>query len=76
MIVVQIVCIYRAAMVHDAADSDSETEALQEAATVTGAGGAGFGAENDVPPAAEREVRGLQRLYSHACGGVIRNKGL
>ena len=42
---------------HDAADSDSETEAVQEAATVAGAGGAGFGAENDVPPAAEREVR-------------------
>lgn len=41
---------------HDAADSDSETEAVQEAATVAGAGGAGFGAENDVPPAAEREV--------------------
>lgn len=44
-----------AAMVHDAADSDSETEAVQEAATVPG-GGAGFGAENDVPPASEREV--------------------
>lgn len=46
-----------AAMAHDAADSDSETEAGQEAATITGAGGAGFGAENDVPQAAEREVR-------------------
>lgn len=45
-----------AATMHDAADSDSETEAVQEAATVAGAGGAGFGAENDVPPAAEREV--------------------
>ena len=36
------------AMVHDTADTDSETEAVQEAATVPE--GAGFGAENDVPP--------------------------
>jgi hypothetical protein len=58
-----------AATMHDAADSDSETEAVQEAATVAGAGGAGFGAENDVPPAAEREVQSYlwhELLASHA----------
>ncbi len=36
-----------AATMHDAADTDSETEAVQEAATVPE--GAGFGAENDMP---------------------------
>ena len=40
-------------MVHDTADTDSETEAVQEAATVP-EGGAGFGGENDVPPASAR----------------------
>lgn len=33
-------------MMHDTADTESESEAVQEAATV--AEGAGFGAENDV----------------------------
>lgn len=35
-------------MMHDTADTESESEALQEDATATVAEGAGFGAENDV----------------------------
>lgn len=41
-------CACAAAMVHDAADTESETEAVQEAATVPES--SGFGAENDVAP--------------------------
>lgn len=53
-------------MVHDTADTESETEAVQEAATVPE--GSGFGAENDVAPRYFPAHTLAECYFPHMCG--------